>query len=192
MSRNLLSYLSGVILELSLENRPLWVVVILKHLAPDLIFWKDRSVLSSSFSLSKCNLLYHINYQRVEGGFILTLHSVLLGDSFTQARAELLREINLIISPVLQEHKQDHFSGSGEPVLCLVGRANLALNTSPEKAFQTPASSPSQPGFSCGSVQPPTSHFSPGCCLFSLALSTFLFPLLRPGKNKACSHLVSY
>lgn len=98
MSRNLLSYLSGVILEVSLENRPLWVVI-LKRLALEFVFWKDRNVLSSSFFLSKCDHLYHINYWRVEGGgFILTLHSVLLGAFFALARAQLLREINLIIS----------------------------------------------------------------------------------------------
>lgn len=41
MSRDLLSYLSGVITEVSFQNEPLCVAVILKHSAPALIFWKE-------------------------------------------------------------------------------------------------------------------------------------------------------
>lgn len=56
MNRDLLSYLSGVIMEVSFQNGLLCVVVILKDLAPVLIFWKDMNFLHFSCFLSKYNL----------------------------------------------------------------------------------------------------------------------------------------
>lgn len=45
MNRDLLSYLSGVITEISFQNGPLCLVVILNHLAPVLIFCKGMNLL---------------------------------------------------------------------------------------------------------------------------------------------------
>lgn len=54
---------SGVIMEVSFQNGPLCIVVILEHLATVLAFWKDMILLYSSCFLSKYNLLYHANNQ---------------------------------------------------------------------------------------------------------------------------------
>jgi len=70
-------------MEVSFQNGLLCLVVILEQLAPVLIFWKYMNLLYSLSFLSKYNLLYHTNYQGIEGYSVLMLHIVLLGDFFT-------------------------------------------------------------------------------------------------------------